>query len=74
MQEIFEYLISTNSQDLALNMFSNLNKEIQSSQLNDELFSYYCSRVYNDTQIMYLNFKSFEDFEKDLFIEQSKKS
>ncbi len=53
-------------------MFSDLNTELQSSRFNDELFSYYCSRVYNDTQIMYLNFKDFDNFEKDLFIEQSK--
>jgi hypothetical protein len=72
IQETFEYLIRTNSQDLAVNMFSDLNTELQSSRFNDELFSYYCSRVYNDTQIMYLNFKDFDNFEKDLFIEQSK--
>jgi hypothetical protein len=63
-------LEKNNLQDQALSMFSSL---LEKSRLSNELFSYYCSRIYNETKEMYETFNSSVDFAEDLFIEQSKR-
>lgn len=64
---------SINIDSSVSNIFSSLNENRNSfDQLNNELFGYYCSKIYDETQAMYFNFTNFDNFEKDLFIEQSK--
>ena len=57
-----------NLRDQALMMFSS---SFEKSRLSYELFSYYCSRIYNETKEMHETFNSSVDFAEDLFIEQS---
>ena len=54
--------------DQALRMFSS---SFEKTRLSNELFSYYCSRIYNETKEMHETFNSSVDFAEDLFIEQS---
>ena len=54
-------------------MSSNFTDSTPSQQKRniDELFSYYCSKIYKESIVIYSNFKNFEEFPLDLFMEQS---
>lgn len=73
IQALIEYLINTKSIKLAADIFPGLAEANPGDNilLNNELFSYYCSKIYDESEIRYSNYSNTEHFQTDLFIEQS---
>ena len=67
LQKVNKYLLINNLHDLALHKFLSRSNE------TNEIFNYYCSKIYFQSQEMYesYNSSSSKNFMQDLFIEQS---